>query len=38
MRKEALRAYVRSAAETADVAGSVCTGAQIHAAVGLLDG
>ena len=38
MRNEAVRAYVRSAAETADVAGSVCTGAQILAAVGLLDG
>lgn len=35
---EAIRAYVRSAAETAEVVGSVCTGALILASVGLLEG
>lgn len=38
MRNEAVRAFVRSAAATADVVGSVCTGALILAAVGLLEG
>ena len=38
MRDEAIRSYVRSAAETADVAGSVCTGALILGSVGLLEG
>jgi transcriptional regulator GlxA family with amidase domain len=34
----AIRAYVRSAAQTAEVVGSVCTGALILAGVGLLEG
>src|SRR3954451_649685 len=34
----AIRAYVRTAAATADVVGSVCSGALILAAVGLLEG
>jgi transcriptional regulator GlxA family with amidase domain len=38
MSSEAIRSYVRSAAETADVAGSICTGALILASVGLLEG
>jgi transcriptional regulator GlxA family with amidase domain len=38
MRNEALRGYVRSAAETAEVAGSICTGALVLASVGLLEG
>jgi transcriptional regulator GlxA family with amidase domain len=38
MRNEPIRNYVRSAAETADVAGSVCTGALILGSVGLLEG
>ncbi len=38
MRNEAIRRYVRSAAETAEVVGSVCTGALILASVGLLEG
>jgi transcriptional regulator GlxA family with amidase domain len=38
MSNEALRSYVRSAAETAEVAGSICTGALILASVGLLEG
>jgi transcriptional regulator GlxA family with amidase domain len=38
MRNEALRSYVRSAAETAEVAGSICTGALVVASVGLLEG
>jgi hypothetical protein len=38
MGNEAIRGYVRSAAETAEVAGSVCTGALILASVGLLEG
>jgi transcriptional regulator GlxA family with amidase domain len=38
MRNEAIRGYVRSAAETAEVAGSVCTGALILGSVGLLEG
>ena len=38
MRNEAIRSYVRSAAETAEVVGSVCTGALILASVGLLEG
>ncbi len=38
MRNEAIRSYVRSAAETAEVAGSVCTGALILGSVGLLEG
>ena len=38
MSNEAIRNYVRSAAETAEVAGSICTGALILASVGLLDG
>jgi transcriptional regulator GlxA family with amidase domain len=33
-----IRAYIRGAAETADVVASVCSGALILAAVGLLDG
>ena len=35
---EAIRSYVSSAAETAEVVGSVCTGACILASVGLLEG
>ena len=38
MGNEPIRSYVRSAAETAEVAGSVCTGALILASVGLLEG
>src|SRR5918993_2215447 len=38
MGNEAIRAYVRSAAETAEVVGTVCTGACILASVGLLEG
>jgi transcriptional regulator GlxA family with amidase domain len=38
MTDPAIRAYVRTAAETAEVVGSVCTGALILAAVGLLEG
>jgi transcriptional regulator GlxA family with amidase domain len=38
MGDEANRSYVNSAAETAEVVGSVCTGALILASVGLLEG
>lgn len=38
MSNEAIRSYVRSAADTAEVAGSICTGALILASVGLLEG
>ena len=38
MGNEPIRNYVRSAAETAEVAGSICTGALIFASVGLLEG
>jgi transcriptional regulator GlxA family with amidase domain len=38
MGNEPIRNYVRSAAETAEVAGSICTGALILASVGLLEG
>ena len=38
MSSEAIRSYVRSAAETADVVSSVCTGALILGSVGLLEG
>ena len=38
MGNEVLRSYVRSATETAEVAGSICTGALILASVGLLEG
>src|SRR5215218_3906985 len=38
MSNEPIRNYVRSAAETAEVAGSICTGALILASVGLLEG
>lgn len=38
MGNEAIRKYVRSAAETAEIVGSVCTGALILASVGLLKG
>jgi transcriptional regulator GlxA family with amidase domain len=38
MSNEAIRGYVRSAAETADVVSSVCTGALILGSVGLLEG
>ena len=38
MSNAAVRRYVRTAAETAGIAGSVCTGALILAAVGLLEG
>jgi transcriptional regulator GlxA family with amidase domain len=38
MSNEAIRSYVRTAAETAEVAGSVCTGALILGSVGLLEG
>jgi len=38
MGDEAIRGYVRSAAETAEVVGSVCTGACVLASVGLLEG
>ena len=37
MGNEAIRAYVRSAAQTAEVVGSVCTGACVLASVGLLE-
>ena len=38
MSNQAIRDYVRTAAETAQIVGSVCTGALILAAVGLLEG
>jgi transcriptional regulator GlxA family with amidase domain len=38
MSNEGIRTYVRSAAETAEVTGSVCTGALILGSVGLLEG
>jgi transcriptional regulator GlxA family with amidase domain len=38
MSNPAIRSYVRKAAETAEIVGSVCTGALILAAVGLLEG
>src|SRR5215218_777929 len=38
MSNEAIRSYVRTAAETAEVVSSVCTGALILASVGLLEG
>ncbi len=38
MSNDAIRSYVRTAAETAEVAGSICTGALILASVGLLEG
>jgi putative intracellular protease/amidase len=38
MANEAIQAYLRSAAPTAEVVGSVCTGALVLAATGLLDG
>jgi transcriptional regulator GlxA family with amidase domain len=38
MSNEAIRSYVRSAAETAEVPGSICTGALILGSVGLLEG
>jgi len=38
MGNEAIRSYVSSAAETAEVVGSVCAGACILASVGLLEG
>ena len=38
MGNEAIRSYVRSAAETAEIVGSVCTGALILASAGLLEG
>jgi transcriptional regulator GlxA family with amidase domain len=38
MSNEPIRNYVRSAAETAEVAGSICTGALILGSVGLLEG
>jgi transcriptional regulator GlxA family with amidase domain len=38
MSNEAIRSYVRPAAETAEVAGSICTGALILGSVGLLEG
>jgi transcriptional regulator GlxA family with amidase domain len=38
MGNEAIRGYVSAAAETAEVVGSVCTGACILASVGLLEG
>ena len=38
MSNEAIRSYVRDAAETAEVVGSVCTGALILASVDLLEG
>ncbi len=38
MSNEAIRSYVRTATETAEVAGSVCTGALILGSVGLLEG
>lgn len=38
MTNPAIRAYVHTAAQTADIVGSVCTGALILASVGLLNG
>jgi len=38
MTNEAIRSYVRSAAETAEVVSSVCTGSLILGSVGLLEG
>jgi transcriptional regulator GlxA family with amidase domain len=38
MYDDVIQSYVRTAAETAEVAGSVCTGALILAAAGLLEG
>jgi len=38
MSNEPIRSYVRSAAERAEVAGSICTGALILGSVGLLEG
>ncbi len=38
MSNEAIRSYVRAAAETAEVVSSVCTGALILGSVGLLEG
>ena len=38
MSNPAIRDYVRTAAETAEIVGSVCTGALILASVGLLEG
>jgi putative intracellular protease/amidase len=38
MGNEAIQAYLRAAAATAEVAGSVCTGALVLAATGLLEG
>jgi transcriptional regulator GlxA family with amidase domain len=38
MSNEGIRSYVRSAAETAEVPGSICTGALILGSVGLLEG
>ena len=38
MSNEAIRGYIRSAAETAEVVSSVCTGALILGSVGLLEG
>jgi transcriptional regulator GlxA family with amidase domain len=38
MRDETIRSYVRTAAETSEVVGSVCTGALILASVSLLEG
>jgi transcriptional regulator GlxA family with amidase domain len=38
MSNAAIRSYVRSAAETAEVPGSICTGALILGSVGLLEG
>ena len=38
MRDPGVRAYVRTAAASADVVGSVCTGSLVLGAVGLLDG
>ena len=38
MSNQAIRGYVRTAAETAEIVGSVCTGALILASVGLLEG
>jgi transcriptional regulator GlxA family with amidase domain len=38
MSNEAIRAYIKSAAETAEVVSSVCTGALLLASVGLLKG
>src|SRR5262245_30590560 len=38
MSNRAIRAYVRTAAETAEIVASVCSGALILASVGLLEG